>query len=347
MPDPKPYAFDMNPPHPDLIWDPALAAFLCECAESQGTHFTGYNMSPANSTASTPQLTPSPVTFHTQAQQPAGISIQSHPSQVSQISSDVTQFYAQQPTPRSPQPHLLPHRCQWGGCFASFVTLPELAGHVNLQHLRSGATSPGPSAPAAVQTPQQTANAMTNGLSFDGLSCMWADCQIYPSPQSIPGPSTGNTFDSALDVLENHLLEDHLGWPLRSPKPEQPHGAQNMDIQAPVLASAVPGVASDTHSALYSPPTPLPEHDCAASPVHVCRWEGCMASHPTCNELTAHITAEHVGSGKAHYECRWEGCLRHGEKGFSSKQKILRHLQVSDQLYDACRLAWARCLLPP
>lgn len=344
----------MTPPHPDIVWDPALAAFLCGCTESQVANFTGGypNMSTTNSTSSTPQLTPSPVTFHTQAQhllQPAGLPIQNH-SQLSQMSNDVNQLYAQQPS-RSPQPQFLPHRCQWGGCFASFGTLTELAGHVNLQHLRPAATNPGAAAPPPVHSPQQgpsAVNVTTSGLSLDGLSCMWADCQLYPSPQSIPGSSTGTTFDSALDVLASHLLEDHLGLPLRSQKPEQtPQGAQNVDIQAPVPAPAAPGVASDALSSTYSPPTPLPEHDCAASPVHVCRWEGCMASYPTCNELTAHITAEHVGSGKAHYECRWEGCARHGEKGFSSKQKILRHLQVSDRRHAACCSVWARCLPPP
>ena len=300
-------------------------------------------MSSTNSTASTPQLTPSPVAFHTQAQQllqPAGLPTHNQP----QVPHDVNQFYAPHHNAQSQQAEMFPHRCQWGGCFASFSTLAELVGHVNLQHLRIGTATSEPAAPPAIHSSQQGSSApsaahpTTNGLSPDGLSCMWADCQLYPSPQSIPGPSTGNTLDSALGVLASHLLEDHLGLPLRSPKHEQaPKPAQNVDIQAPAPAPAAPDVVSEVPGGMYSPPTPLPEHDCSASPVHVCRWEGCTASYPTCNELTAHITAEHVGAGKAHYECHWEGCARHGEKGFSSKQKILRHLQVSVCLAP-CRL---------
>lgn len=61
---------------------------------------------------------------------------------------------------------------------------------------------------------------------------------------------------------------------------------------------------------------------------HLCLWEGCAMSFETCNDLMTHISTVHVGSGKPQYDCLWEGCSRNGEKGFSSKQKICRHLQV-------------------
>ncbi|EEB87957.1 hypothetical protein MPER_14474, partial [Moniliophthora perniciosa FA553] len=44
-------------------------------------------------------------------------------------------------------------------------------------------------------------------------------------------------------------------------------------------------------------------------------------------ELTEHLTAAHVGSGKPHYECLWKGCTRNGTNCFTSKRKICRHLQ--------------------
>ncbi|KZT65608.1 hypothetical protein DAEQUDRAFT_515560 [Daedalea quercina L-15889] len=329
MSDPKSYSSDMAVAHPDLVWDPQLAAFLCGCSDPQGANLTsGFaNMSTATSTTSTPQLTPSPVAFHSQTQQfLQSTSMASHNhAQVPQVPGSGSQYYSTPQSTQSPQPQVLPHRCQWGGCFASFASLAELVGHVNLQHLRLASGTPPltSSLPHPVPSAQQSAS-HGHGPSADGLSCMWADCQVYPSPQSIPGPSTGNALDNALGVLASHLLEDHLGLPLRSTKEEQA-SEESSNIQAPTPSA--PNAASDGSSGVYSPPTPLPEHDCAASPVHVCRWRGCMNTFPTCDELTAHITAEHVGAGKAQYECHWEGCTRHGEKGFSSKQKILRHLQ--------------------
>ncbi|TFY64386.1 hypothetical protein EVJ58_g2669 [Rhodofomes roseus] len=239
--------------------------------------------------------------------------------------SNIPEYYGASQSAQLPQPQGLPHECQWGGCYASFASLAELVGHVNLQHLRlaSGALPSTSSLQPQIQSGHQGIS-HGNGISVDGLSCMWADCHLYPSAQSIPGPSTDNALDRALGVLANHLLEDHLGLPLRSPKQEQV--PEPKAIQAPI-PSASSGPTTDGTTGLYSPPTPLPEHDCSASPVHVCRWEACTCTFPSCDELTAHITADHVGAGKAHYECRWEGCARHSDKGFSSKQKILRHLQ--------------------
>lgn len=60
---------------------------------------------------------------------------------------------------------------------------------------------------------------------------------------------------------------------------------------------------------------------------HRCDWQGCGSVFTSSDELTAHLTSAHVGGGKARYECFWDGCDRYGERGFSSKQKICRHLQ--------------------
>ncbi|KAH9924746.1 uncharacterized protein B0H18DRAFT_1172784, partial [Fomitopsis serialis] len=319
MPDPKAFASDMAAGHPDIVWDPSMAAFLCGCSDAQQMAGMpgGYaNLSAATSTASTPQLTPSPVAFNSQAGQLLqSTTMHSHiNAQMPQMPGNVPQYYNTPQSTQSLQPQALAHKCQWGGCFASFASLAELVGHVNLQHLRLVSATPTSmsSLPPLQMQPGHQAVSHGNGISVDGLSCMWADCHLYPSPQSIPGPSTGNPFDSALGVLASHLLEDHLGLPLRSPKGEQAPGQNH--IQAPVSAASSVS-PPDGSTGLYSPPTPLPEHDCSASPVHVCRWEGCTCTFPSCDELTSHITAEHVGAGKAHYE--W----------FSSKQKILRHLQ--------------------
>ena len=69
----------------------------------------------------------------------------------------------------------------------------------------------------------------------------------------------------------------------------------------------------------------------ANSGTFYCHWTGCPEAaldFGSSNSLTAHITAQHVGSGKKTYDCFWDACDRNGEKSFPSKQKILRHLQV-------------------
>ncbi|KAI0923842.1 hypothetical protein AcW1_006688 [Taiwanofungus camphoratus] len=270
---------------------------------------------------------------------------------------------SQHQEPQSPM-----HKCQWGGCFATFSSLAELVGHVNLQHLRipspvsstssSSGLSPGPKVPHTPQIQQQINNA---SMDTNALSCLWADCQLYPTPQSIPGPSTGNAVNSALGLLASHLLEDHLGLPARTPKQEQaankmqgllanpaapivqpqpqPHAfpspasvassgndAANSHTSTPAPSSHT-GTPAPSGPPAHGPPTPVPEHDCSAPSAHVCRWAGCTETFGACDALTAHITAAHVGGGRAHYDCFWGGCTRNGEQGFASKQKILRHLQ--------------------
>ncbi|EPQ56486.1 hypothetical protein GLOTRDRAFT_40495 [Gloeophyllum trabeum ATCC 11539] len=202
-----------------------------------------------------------------------------------------------QPPGGSRPPHFA---CMWGNCHAAFNSLQELVGHVNLYHLQ----------PETSQTQALTRQTGTP------LSCHWGDCQVYPDPNSIPGPSSGNQLDAALGILANHLFQDHLGLPDRifSPHPE---ADSNNEALSPFSPPTPPEPAS----------TPAPEtHDCAGS-THICKWQGCGRSFKDCDELTSHITAAHVGSGKSHYDCYWESCTRHGENGFTSKQKICRHLQ--------------------
>lgn len=77
-------------------------------------------------------------------------------------------------------------------------------------------------------------------------------------------------------------------------------------------------------------------HDCTAAD-HLCKWLDCQERFATCEALMTHITAEHVGGGKNHYGCFWDGCGRNGDKGFKSKQKICRHLQVCSSRSNAAQ----------
>ncbi|KZP16665.1 hypothetical protein FIBSPDRAFT_748386 [Athelia psychrophila] len=178
-------------------------------------------------------------------------------------------------------------RCMWGDCSATFYSLCDLVGHVNVHHLR---TSPAAPAPAA-------------------LACHWGDCAVYPASQSFPGPSAGTTVDAARTVLADHLLRDHFGMQVEPAS----HSPMAMDT-SPISPISPTAAASGAH-------------ECAGSGSHACGWQGCSDAFDTCEQLTEHITGAHVGAGKSRYECFWAGCTRHGAQGFASKQKICRHIQ--------------------
>lgn len=241
-------------------------------------------------------------------------------------------------------------KCMWGNCTETFSSMSELVGHVNLQHLRLPSTgAPEMSQQSTPSTPfelnQKVDGMRTAQASLDSLSCLWADCHLYPTPNSVPGPSSGDPINSALGVLASHLLQDHLGLPNPSPQvirtnepttpvspiwEPHPRHAEATTAQAGGITTPPQSTASSNSQSPEPacPPTPTPEHDCNAPSAHVCRWIGCGQKFANCDDLTAHINATHVGSGKAHYDCYWEGCARNGESGFASKQKICRHLQV-------------------
>ncbi|KAF8637585.1 hypothetical protein AX17_002654 [Amanita inopinata Kibby_2008] len=70
-----------------------------------------------------------------------------------------------------------------------------------------------------------------------------------------------------------------------------------------------------------SPPENVP------NAYHKCMWQGCNDCFKSSDEVTRHLSLVHVGSGHTTYECFWKGCTRNGDAGFTSKQKISRHLQ--------------------
>ncbi|KAI0322812.1 hypothetical protein OF83DRAFT_1048653 [Amylostereum chailletii] len=189
----------------------------------------------------------------------------------------------------------------WNSCTASFPSLAELVGHVNLEHLRVDVIHP-PSAP--IPLPIET----------ESLSCQWGNCHDYPSTNSIPGSSSSTSLHAALGVLAEHLMHDHLGIQASPTSPlaeaSHIHSIQHM----PSPPQSLEGIASDGFPAEGLDPC-------------FCRWQDCGLAFGSVDDLTTHITTAHVGGGKAHYDCFWTECTRNGEKGFSSKQKICRHIQ--------------------
>lgn len=296
---------------------------------------------PLDSATSTPQLVPSPA-------------FESSPSPFLQPQTHNTLPSPSLPALPAPTLHTQPPaavlQCKWSGCFATFTSLSDLVGHVNLQHLRLPQTAA--SLGASYLTPPDSENQhgfQSQQPGMDSLACMWGDCQVYPSSQSIPGPSSGNPFN-LVDMLVSHLLQDHLGLSMRTPTfptptnvhdgahtPSHHHHAHPpphplVALTPPAASAASPSPTTTTTSDGVIPHggslTPVPEHDCSHDASHVCRWTGCGQSFTSCDALTQHIALGHIGSGRAHYDCFWEGCARNGDNGFASKQKISRHMQV-------------------
>ncbi|KAI9064104.1 hypothetical protein FKP32DRAFT_1569942 [Trametes sanguinea] len=305
-----------------FISDPAFEAYFGGGAHTHSLPIRDpAHFAPLDSSAPTPQLVPSP------AFQPSPPPLPTHESSTNASSPASSNL----PSPAlETQPAQL-LQCKWAGCFATFRSLPELVGHVNVQHLRLSSPTPQNACTSPYMTPPGVDGQAGASLQASSMACLWEDCQLYPSSQSVPGPSTGNSYD-VIDFLASHLLQDHLGLPpqpFRLPPTQAPF-AQNAFHHGPSPLSQAPSSTSTTSSTVIpegGPPTPVPEHDCSAPSAHVCKWADCGKTFSSCDALTEHIASTHIGSGRAHYDCFWEGCTRNGESGFASKQKISRHMQ--------------------
>ncbi|CAE6481999.1 unnamed protein product [Rhizoctonia solani] len=244
------------------------------------------------------------------------------------------------PTPELSPVDYLPHSvpssstasfpCLWDGCGQYFPSLGELVGHVNLAHLRLPVNAPthdhAHGAPACHIASSLLSPAPQDSQP-DALSCLWSDCSITPAPLD-----TSWTDNAGLCALASHLFHDHLHLPtvdiFNLNPPLSPSSAS---IPTPATQALSP--PSRTSPAPSAGPSNTQKGKEKASPIpdgqtHMCRWTGCSESFPTCAALTDHLSSVHVGRGKASYDCHWADCNRHGEKnGFSSKQKVLRHLQ--------------------
>ncbi|KAG1741136.1 hypothetical protein EDB19DRAFT_1706531 [Suillus lakei] len=240
------------------------------------------------------------------------------------ISQAATQF-----TPVSLPQHLPQFsppmfNCLWADCKVAFPSITELVGHVNLDHLR-------PPNLTKESAPQQVCSNVPRNQQFDldALSCHWGDCAMYPCPESISSSSATTFTDTVLDVLTTHLMQDHLG--INYPFP------QSTTVRAAPPSTTPPtfmeNLARDESSTnATSHPSPRdkshsPDSRSIDNAPKPCKWSGCTQIFSSPDDLTNHILSAHIGSGKAHYECCWEGCSRNGGQGFSSKQKVARHMQ--------------------
>ena len=304
--EPRQVPLDTQP----FVWAPVLDDFWCACGQSDA------HKPPINQER--PPDTPSDVSLP-----PIGHDTQSPPFDVPATDIDLTQPTFQV-DPYSPQGFTEPqymHGCMWGNCTSSFSSLSELRDHVVLVHLESSPSADSPS--------NHNITVQDNHQWPLDTPCLWSKCDNSYQPHSM--------FTSP-QSLYKHLMSDHLGvWSSNNnqlPTTTEPASAtQNtFDEMSPTSRRGSTTfesvISQDDSSSSNSTAKILASPEDCNSVTHRCRWKDCSFYFSTCNDLTMHITSDHIGGGKAHYECFWEGCPRNGSQGFQSKQKICRHVQV-------------------
>ena len=158
----------------------------------------------------------------------------------------------------------------------------------------------------------------------------------FPSPdastmaQNVGGLVHSSSLEDAIPEVQTSPIEVEM-IDMAPPSAPAPLTAAEVDTITDALSSSqlCPGSTHDYTSIPTQDQDYIPDHghDCTTTD-HLCKWLDCRERFTSCEALMAHVTAEHVGSGKNHYGCFWDQCGRNGESGFKSKQKICRHLQV-------------------
>ncbi|KAG2157856.1 uncharacterized protein EDB93DRAFT_1125074, partial [Suillus bovinus] len=299
----------LDPSLTQFNWNPQSTNGLCGCDESDYSEQHVPRFSPEYSTIARPLGNASPECLASSTS-----SAFSSPH----ISQAATQFTPVGLPQHLPQFSPDMFTCLWGDCKATFPSLMELVGHVNLDHLR-------PPSLTKESAPQQVCSDASQNQQFDTntMSCHWGDCVMLPCTESISSSSTTVFTDTVLDALTTHLMQDHFGINYPFPQSMMARTALPPEIiPHDETSTDVPPYPSPLDKS-YPPDSPSPFTDA----IKPCKWSGCTQTFSSPDDLTNHILSAHIGSGKAHYECCWEGCSRNGTQGFSSKQKVARHMQ--------------------
>ncbi|KAF9266867.1 hypothetical protein L218DRAFT_978389 [Marasmius fiardii PR-910] len=240
--------------------------------------------------------------------------------------------------------------CLWGDCnqqlFADFVSTQSNADNHSHAHSHVDALS--------MHLFEDHLNLRdTNATIPTPPSAHLVSVGVYQS-QSQGSPSQSTEQRMRLQLPEEKVAADdqhdlsfprtedvvNMDTPSSTSSPASPHSSPF--LPTPTLSGACHHKSSSpsSPSTFSSFPIPAdgPGEPChAGEHAHTCLWDSCGQTFDSCSALTEHLTKVHVGSGKQRYECFWEGCNRNSrceghkdrakEGGFTSKQKICRHLQ--------------------
>ncbi|KAG8936435.1 zinc-finger protein [Tulasnella sp. 418] len=282
-------------------------------------------------------------------------------SLITQLSEGMAQPAPHSDTRSQPQEPLVQERavCLWGACRDTFATHSELVAHVNYYHLevpKSDLQSNLFCRWADCQQQQSQIGASNAMREFDFSSLDELAQHLLTDHLGFSLNGSMDPFVAALKQPAQALSpisiqEAPTTTELQVSQTCIPDSISNAsaDIRESTTCSSSSSPAlqlSSTFSSVAQSPSasPLtggsgdlnhaPIDDDVSTPV-ACLWAGCTETFRSLEALSAHVEG-HVGSGKGEYHCRWDDCDRHGDKAFSSKQKILRHLQVCSSAVDLC-----------
>lgn len=199
--------------------------------------------------------------------------------------------------------------CHWGDCGLSgfqsgalspghqeFSSLSVLANHLLQEHLG-----------LPLSTDIETLLGLGPASQSGTLPGVTPSLQVPQGPRATPRENSQMITSPTLADSPRMMATDIIPSPPTTASTLSPASEQT----SPPSTSRQPA----------SPPSVTPSQ-------HKCCWIGCGQTFESVDDLSKHVVDEHVGGGKGVYSCQWEGCDRNGSKAFSSKQKILRHLQT-------------------
>ncbi|TIC21032.1 hypothetical protein E3Q13_00212 [Wallemia mellicola] len=246
-------------------------------------------------------------------------------------------------------------KCEWAGCHANFGNMNDLIQHVHQSHLNfvnidckwgGGDCHVGP--PSTSTNTQTDANAVLKHVLQDHL-------HMEDNPLAFKKP-TENFFNGDLFSTDFSGMDDtsiataHHDNPELNPYAHHLHATAFPHLHPPSICPAATSISPTPkkhphppkphhHHHYHTPhyhhhPYPRPRSSSMQGPPYKCGWDNCKhadTEFETTEALMNHLSNEHVGSGKAEYACFWKGCDRNSSncngRVFSSRQKIMRHLQ--------------------
>lgn len=268
-----------------------------------------------------------------------------HPQLYSPTSASTSAIASGSHTPIS-----TPFACKWLDCTQSFASRETLVAHVNGFHLMPSELG------SSEIVGDSNWSATANGTGGQGSSVKSAATaallhqllqdHIAKMDPAVAAALNTSLLSGAIDTGHHHQhTRETLASISASEKGKRPaplsvgaaghrhnHHHHHHHQHSHSRAHAHPYGVNSSRSSTPGPttaPQPTLEGE------HVCKWHGCSLSFESSADLMTHLSVEHVGSGKAHYECCWEGCERapdpesgEGGRGFAQRQKVMRHLQT-------------------
>lgn len=233
----------------------------------------------------------------------------------------------------------------------------DLIEHVHSSHLnfvnldcKWGGTDCDVCPPSTSTNTQTDAHAILRHVLQDHLQ-MNDDPLLFKRPESVNFFNDSiftNPTNNTHNVDNSSIATAHHDYPDLNPYAHHLHATAFPHLHPPSICPAAMHINSTPkaphppkphhHHHYHTPhyhhhPYPRPRASSIQGPPFRCDWVHCKqhdVEFGSTEELMTHLSTEHVGSGKAEYSCLWKGCDRNnGATGrvFSSRQKIMRHLQ--------------------